>query len=143
MNLPSYLSGAIFTKAYRVLRNHVIICLARYELTPTTWSLLGIVVTAQDGIRLKEVASKLGVKAPLVTMMAHGLIERELITRIPHPIDKRAKLLVMTQKGKRFVKAVENELSTELSYLLRGLTEDDLDTYKRVLDTIISNGSEL
>ena len=142
MNVPTYLSGTVFMKSYRILRGQVVQALAKYGLTPTSWSLLGIVVSSPDGIRLKEVASRLGVKAPLVTMITHSLIERALVERMPHHLDKRAKLLVITTKGRRFIKTVEQDLGGELAFLLRGLSAEDMATYKRVLDTIIRNGSE-
>ena len=140
MTIQSYISGTIYVTAYRTLRGRIAACLQRFELTPTTWSLLGIVMQARDGIRLNEVARILGVKAPLVTMLANELIDRGIINRIPHHIDKRAKLLVMTAKGKKFVASVEREMDNELKYLLDGVTELELRAYKKVLDTIIKNG---
>ena len=140
MNLPSYVSGTIYVKANRTLRMRITACLQRHDLTPTTWSLLGIVLSSPDGVRLNKVASLLNVKAPLVTMLAHGLIRQGLINRIPHHLDKRAKLLVMTPKGKNYMKTVEAEMNQELAQLLKGVTQHDLDSYKKVLDTIIQNG---
>lgn len=142
MNIPSYVSGTIYVAAYRTLRGRIAACLQRYSLTPTTWSLLGVVIEARDGIRLNEVARVLGVKAPLVTMLANELIDRGIINRIPHHIDKRAKLLVITSKGKKFIAAVERDMEKELKYLLNGVTEDELAAYKKVLDTIVANGEQ-
>ena len=143
MNIPSYVSGTIYVTAYRTLRGRIAACLQRYELTPTIWSMLGIVMQARDGVRLNEVARILDVKAPLVTMIANDLIDRGIIRRIPHHIDKRAKLLVMTPKGKTFVKNVEKDMEKELNYLLHGVTEAELKAYKKVLDTIIANGENV
>jgi MarR family transcriptional regulator, transcriptional regulator for hemolysin len=141
MNLPSYISGSIFIKANRILRNEVYACLDVYSLTATAWSLLGIVSSEHDGIRLTSVAKRLGVKAPLITMMADDLIERDLVKRIPHHTDGRAKLLVITPAGKRFVTKLEAELSKMLIKLLDGVSEQDLAGYQKVLETIITNGS--
>lgn len=141
MNLPSYLSGAIFAKSHSVLRTTVRGCLRRHDLTPTAWSFLGAVLKASpDGIRMVALADRLGVKSPLITAMAHGLIERDLIKRIPHHTDHRAKLLVITPTGKRFIQLVEQDMEQSLTGLLAGLTEDDLEAYKKVLETIITNG---
>ena len=142
MNIPSYISGTVFMKAYRTLRQRVAGTLASHELTPTMWSLLGVVLHSRDGIRLSEVAHVLEVKAPLVTMLSHTLIERGYIKRLPHHIDKRAKLLVITPKGKTFMKTVENEINTALATLLEGVSENEMRAYKRVLDAIIENGQK-
>jgi MarR family transcriptional regulator for hemolysin len=138
-NLPSYLSGAVYMKSYRILRSNVVACLELYGLTPTSWVLLGVLAKETNGVRLAEIADALNVKAPLITMMAHDLSQRGLAKRIPHHSDKRAKLLVLTPHGKQFMKKVEAEMDKTLTGLLTGLNDQDLQTYKKVLDTIIAN----
>ena len=141
MNIPTYLSGTLQVKAYRILRSHVYNCLSEYDLNPSHWSLLGIVVQADDGVRLAKVAELLGFKAPLITLMANELIDRNLIKRIPHHSDARAKLLVITPEGKHFVAKVEQTLNAQLRILLKGLSMEDMATYHKVLVTIIENDS--
>lgn len=139
MHIPTYLTGAMFTKSHKALRDAVTRGLGRHSLSPAAWSFLGAVAQAPNGIRLVELAARLGVKAPFVTALAHDLVDRELIERAQHQFDKRAKLLVLTRKGKQFVAEVETDVVAELKALLTGLTEDDLVTYQRVLETIITN----
>jgi DNA-binding MarR family transcriptional regulator len=141
MNIPSYLSGAVFMQAYRILRMQVVNCLNEFDLTPTSWVLLGLLEQSPDGMRLSHIAKRLNVKAPLVTNMAHRLLEEGLINRIPHHTDKRAKLLVLTSKGKQFMAQVEKQMEGTLSALLNGVSEQDLVSYKKVLDAIILNSN--
>lgn len=141
IDLPTYLTGTIFTKAYRVIRTHVGVCLDQYGLTPTAWSLLGLILQERDGISLADSAAQLGVKASLISVLSQNLVDRQLVERIPHQTDKRTKLLVLTSQGERFVSSVERQLQRELSYLLRGVLPNDLAAYKRVLETIIQNGT--
>lgn len=142
MNIPSYVSGAIFAKAHSILRQVVRGCLNQHDLTPTAWAILGAVLQASpDGIRPASVSDRLGVKAPLVTALTNDLIERRLLRRIPHHTDGRAKLLVITPVGKRFVSQVESDMTASLSALLQGLAPQDLKGYQRVLEAIIKNGS--
>lgn len=140
MNIPTYLSGQIQSKAYRVLRIHVTDSLAQYDLNPTQWSLLGVVFEARDGIRLAKVAHILGVKAPLITNMAKELIRRGLIKKVDHHSDARAKLLVIELKGKLVIERVEAALRQELGSLLKGVSQEDLNSYQKVLEAIIKNG---
>jgi DNA-binding MarR family transcriptional regulator len=67
------------------------------------------------------------------------LVERGLVERAQHQFDKRAKLLVLTRKGKQFVAEVEMDVESELKALLIGLTDSDLAAYQKVLDTIVAN----
>lgn len=139
MHIPTYLTGAIFAKSSKALREAVTRGLGKHGLSPTAWSLLGAVASSPNGIRLVELAERLGVKAPFVTALAHDLVDRGLIERAQHQFDKRAKLLVLTRKGKQFVADVESDVEAELSVLLAGLTEADLRAYQKVLETIIAN----
>jgi DNA-binding MarR family transcriptional regulator len=143
MNLPTYLTGTIQTQAYRLLREQVYAILGQYELTPTYWSMLGIILEARDGVRQAEIARALGVKAPLITIMARELQQRGLIQSVQNQFDSRAKLLALTPEGKKYMKTVETALHKRLNQLLVGLTENDLVTYHKVLTTIITNNSVL
>lgn len=139
MNIPSYRSSILLTRAYRVLRSRVYLCLEEYDLNPTQWSLIGTVYEAKDGVRLSQVADSLGVKAPLVTLLVDKLVERDILKRIPNQVDARAKLLVITPNGKSLFKTVESALNKALMPLLGDLSEQDLLTYQKVLEVIIKN----
>lgn len=143
MNLPTYITGTIQSKAYRLLREHISTVLAQYELTPTHWAMLGIIMQARDGVRQVEIASSLHVKAPLVTTMVQQMHRLGIIQSVQNQFDARAKLLAVTPAGKKFMKIVETDLHKTLVQLLAGLTESDLISYHKVLTTIVSNDTAL
>lgn len=143
MNTSTYITGTIQTKAYRILREHVYIVLAEYDLTPTYWSMLGIIAEARNGVRQVEIAQALGVKAPLITTMARTLKKKGLILRAPNQFDSRANLLALSVTGKKFIHTVETKLYNHLEELLHGLSKDDLETYFKVLTTIIDNDKKI
>ena len=136
---PTYVAGALFMKAHRLLRQHVADCLHRYDLIATTWTMLGTIEAASNSIRSSELAAQLNVKPPLITIMADELIDRGLISRITHPIDKRAKLLSVTPTGKKFIKKVEQDMQVCLDHLINGASNPDLKIFQNVLETIITN----
>lgn len=139
MNLPTYMSGVLFTKAHRLVRVRVYEVLDNHDFNPTYWSILGATMQAPEGIRLANVASMLGVKAPVVTTEAGELIDRGLIRRIPHHSDGRAKLLVITPKGKKLAAIIERELNTQVGRLLQGLTSSEIGAFQKTLQAIIDN----
>lgn len=143
MHLPTYISGTIQTKAYRILREHVYDVLRAYGITPSHWAMLGIILQARDGVRQTDIATFMHVKAPLITSMAHTLQKHGYIQIIRAQIDARAKLLAMTPQGKKFVKLVEVTLNEKLVQLVDGLSETDLSIYHKVLRTIIQNDTLL
>jgi DNA-binding MarR family transcriptional regulator len=133
------MSGLLFTKAHRLVRERIYNLLELYELTPTLWSLLSMIQRSEEGIRSSTLAKELGVQPPMVTMMADTLIELGLIRRLPHHTDGRVKLLTTTPKGKRLAKEIENKLSGEIGYLMSGLTAQEIMVFQKVLTTIITN----
>jgi DNA-binding MarR family transcriptional regulator len=143
MQLPTYIIGTVQTKAYRLLREHVYSVLTQFDLTPTYWSMLGIITQAQDGIRHTEIARAMHVKPPLITIMARQLEEQGIIQKVQNQFDGRAKLLAVTPKGKSLIKMVEADLHKTLDELLLGLDEQELVTYHKVLTTIIANDERL
>ena len=142
MNSPSYLSGALFMKAYRLLRANVTGCLNEFDINPTSWVMLGIIREARDGIRLIEVADTMNVKAPLVTTLVQDLVAKNLIELFPHGSDKRVKLLMVTQNGKQFIKKVETSMDLSLRKVLQGVHAEELAAFKTVLEAIVSNSNE-
>jgi MarR family transcriptional regulator for hemolysin len=143
MELPTYLSGTIQIKAYRILRAYVYDVLSEHAMTPTHWSMLGIILQAKDGVRQVEIAKTLVVKPPLITVMVRDLQQRGIVTSVQNQFDARAKLLAVTPEGKKLIRIIENELNHVLSQLLRGLSEDDLEAYHKVLVTIADNDRRL
>jgi MarR family transcriptional regulator for hemolysin len=142
MELPTYASGLLFTKAHRAVRARIYDVLEKYDLNPSYWSILGTTMQAPEGIRLASVASVLAIKAPMVTVMADDLIDKGLIKRIPHHTDGRAKLLVITPKGKKLAEVIELDLNLEIRNLLAGLTDPEVAAFRRALQTIIENDSK-
>lgn len=142
MNIPSYLSGALFMKAYRLLRGNVTVCLNTFDINPTGWVILGLIREAKDGVRLVEVANSMNVKAPLVTTLVQDLIAKDLIELLPHRTDKRVKLLLLTNEGKIFMKKVESAMEKSLSGILAGVTTEDLSGFETVLEAIVKNSTD-
>ena len=142
MNIPTYLSGALFMKAYRLLRFNVTTCLNNFNINPTSWVLLGIIRETKDGIRLAEAAHIMNVKAPLVTTLVQDLIAKDLIELLPHHTDKRVKLLLLTPTGKIFIKKVEAALEKSLRDILAGTTDTELAAFETVLEAIVRNSTD-
>jgi DNA-binding MarR family transcriptional regulator len=129
-------------RAYRVLRETVTALLEEFSLDPRIWSILNLVSEFPEGIRYSEVAERLGVQSPLITMRSKELISSNLIIIIRHKDDFRSKFLKITPNGKKLVKKTNDKLEQKLNLLLTGLDEAELNTYFKVLKIIISNGGQ-
>lgn len=142
MTIPTYKSGILQVKAYRILQLHVSQTLEKFGINPTEWSILGLIYTQTDGIRFSSIADILQVERPLITMLVNGLESKGLVERHAHPKDKRAKLLFLTKKGATLVPQIEQKLREVLYKLLAGVSQDDLEAYRRVLEAIIANNQK-
>lgn len=139
MNLPTYKSGLLQVKAYRILQLRVTNTLAKFGLSTNEWAILGYLSENKDGKRLSEFASLLQVEAPFITALSETLEKKKLVVRHPHPQDKRAKLLFLTTAGRSLVPQVESSIREKLSNLLQGVSAEELRSYQKVLEAIISN----
>lgn len=72
--------------------------LAPLNLTPVTFSLLSLVAD-NPGITARQLCGSLGILPPNIVALLAGLVERGLITRLPHTSDKRAQSLHPTDAG--------------------------------------------
>lgn len=139
MTSGAYNSGMLFTQAHRLVRAQVSTVLEKHQLSFIHWSILSIVLASDEGIRLTNVAAALGVKAPLITLESNRLITLGLINRVAHHSDGRAKLLVMTAKGKKLAVTISDELETLVGTLMQGLSKTEIQSFEKTLKTIIQN----
>lgn len=139
MTKSAYESGVLFTQAHRLVRQRIVDVLANHNISFGQWSILTVVANAQDGIRLSNVAARLNVKAPLITMESKSLIDEGLVMLLPHHSDSRAKLLVITPTSKKLLGTVESELNQQIEQLMTGLTPVEIQTFQKILITIIGN----
>ncbi len=142
MSVPTYKSSLYQVKANRILRDIATKALAPFFLTPTEWAILGQLSENKGGMRLSEMAGVLGVEAPLVTIVIEHLLKKELVEKLPHPRDKRAKLLFLTRKGQDLLPHVEVVLDKKLRQVLVGITEEEVAHFFKVLEMIVKNGSK-
>lgn len=135
----AYNSGLVQGKAYRVLTAHIANVLLPYNLSIPEWKLLGQL--ADHGtLKLAKLAELLGVEAPLVTSLVDSLEKKGLVKRTNDPQDKRAKLLEGTRKANTMLEDIEPKMKAKIRLLLHGTSDDDINTYHRVLNTIVENG---
>ncbi len=138
-NQPTYFSGILQVKAYRILQHSVSKEVKKFGLNPTQWFILGQIKEARK-VRAADIASQLIVEAPLITSLTDDLVSKGLIDKVLDLTDKRVKLLQLTEKGEDLIPKIEARLQANLKNLLAGTTHSDLKAYHRVLKIIVKNG---
>lgn len=75
---------------------------AQEGMTPARLHLLWE-LAAEGRAQPNLLASRLGVAARTVTGLVDGLVESGHVSRVPHPDDRRSTLVVLTNRGDRFI----------------------------------------
>jgi DNA-binding MarR family transcriptional regulator len=84
---------------------------------------------------LRALADELAADPPYVTLMVDDLEERGLVHRLPHPEDRRAKLVKLTAAG-RASAARADAILDEPPAALRDIPDEDLAALLRVLERL-------
>lgn len=93
------------------------------ELTYQQYNVLRLIDTTGPQPQA-EVARRLMVSAPVVTRLAAGLADADLVERRPDAKDRRAVLLALTPKGRRRARAMRRDLLEAARELLEPIAEE-------------------
>ena len=138
-HLNAYSSGLLQGKAYRILNMHLTEALLPFGLTIPEWKLLGQLYDHGD-MRLAEIAERLNVEAPIVTLLIDTLEKKMFVTKTNDKNDRRVKNITATAKGTKIIPDIEKVVKTTMAELLTGVSRSDLLGYIRVLEAIVDNG---
>jgi DNA-binding MarR family transcriptional regulator len=89
---------------------------------------------ARRPMTMGELADMLEIDRPNVTAVVDDLETRGLVRRMPHPTDRRAKLVEATRKGMTLASRAEDILGTPPA-TLASLPKSDLETLREILVT--------
>jgi len=91
---------------------------------------------ASQSYTLRALAQRLSADPPYVTLMVDDLEERGLVRRMPHPDDRRAKLVELTASGRTAAARADAILDEPPAELLH-VPAEDLATVLRVLERLV------
>lgn len=109
--------------------------LEKYNLTPKQFSLLAF-LWKQDGLSQVELSDKCQIDRTTVGGLLDRLESQSYVKRLPHPEDRRAYLICLTDTGKALQ---ENLLAIawEVSNVFAAkLSADEIETLKRILSKL-------
>jgi DNA-binding MarR family transcriptional regulator len=107
------------------------------EALGLSWTrVLALRQLATQSHTLRALAQRLSADPPYVTLMVDDLEERGLVQRMPHPQDRRAKLVQLTAAG-RVAAARADAILDEPPAELRHVPTEDLAAVLRVLERLV------
>ena len=87
---------------------------------------------AREPLSMREFAATMGIEAPNATVVVDDLEAAGLVRRMPHPTDRRAKLVEATPKGKALARQANEILATPPPGL-SALADEELETLRALL----------
>lgn len=130
------------------LRRHWGAQLAPHGLSPHYYRALAAIAYAQlrgggddgsdvAGMMLRDIAERLRIAPRSATEVVDGLEERGWAQRVPHPRDRRATLVVITEAGQQLFEQMRTERQQASEDFFAVLTDADQQELARLLDVLI------
>ena len=112
--------------------------IAALDLTPARTHLLWEL--GQRGpVTQRVLAEALKVTPRAVTGLVDALVETGLVTREPHPADRRATLVTFTPEGKRLIDQLRRDHRVLARALFRSMPRREFDRFGRGLADVITS----
>ena len=103
--------------------------------TPQLKALL--LISEEEGIRMRELARKLGGSFSNATVLVDRLVDRGFVERLAEPQDRRVVLVRTTGKGRRLIERLASSWRTLSAPLLETLATEDLATVRNALRVLL------
>lgn len=94
--------GFLISMARQFIHRGFVQRFAEVDLTPNLYSILAL-LEANGASRLSDVGSALGILQTNLVKRVDDLVDRGYVSREADPVDRRAKALVLTQRGRELL----------------------------------------
>ncbi|WP_134699420.1 MarR family winged helix-turn-helix transcriptional regulator [Ammoniphilus sp. YIM 78166] len=130
--------GIVIHQTDLTLTNYVKAKLAPFNLAPEQ-NLIMMLLWEQDGLNQNEIAEQLNKDKTNIARMLYNLEEKGFIQRMASEHDRRSLRVYLTETGKE-LRASIMPIAEEFNDLVcKGISEEDLLVFKRVLSKICDN----
>lgn len=127
--------GFLLSKGYQrswaLLREEIEI----YDLTPPQFGLLAF-LWQQDGLTQVELSEKGQIDRTTIGGLIDRLEKSGLVERRPHPLDRRAYKIHLTERGKAMEKPLSECAGRALAKLTNGLSGQEIGELTRMLEIL-------
>lgn len=72
-----------------------------------SWFLVGYMLSKNEGMTMTEMANALGISPPAISQVSVEMVKKGIVVLDTDITDRRRKIMTLTPKGKRIVKALE------------------------------------
>ena len=112
--------------------------LESYGVTRVNWIAI-YYIGDNDGISQRELANKMDVNESSIARLLDRMEKEELTVRKKDPHDRRTARVYLTEKGEKLRVSLIPLAEEFQNDVTRGLSSDELETFKKVLDKMVDN----
>lgn len=94
-----------------------------------------------SGMKQQDIADELHISKSTLSEMINKLAEDGCLERTADPSDRRATIIVLTEKGRKRAEEVIEERAGMMDFMFRNLTEDEKEELIRLLDKLLGDES--
>lgn len=109
-----------------------------YTIKPAYLGVL-LALWDEDGLKANELGRRAGLEPSTMTGLLDRMERDRLLKREPDPLDRRAQRIHLTQEGFAARTPATKAVATTLEKIFCNIPEQDIETTKRVLHTILIN----
>ncbi|RXZ78617.1 MarR family transcriptional regulator [Paenibacillaceae bacterium] len=141
MELEKYI-GVNVQRAALKLNNYYQKVVNPFDITVDQWEIL-VVLWETEGITQKELAERLHKDQTNVARMLFKLEKKSFIYRVTHETDRRSLRVYLTPKGMEIKEAILAPSIEAYQKTINGLSEKEVETFRRVLSVMYNNVKDL
>ncbi|WP_028547150.1 MarR family winged helix-turn-helix transcriptional regulator [Paenibacillus taiwanensis] len=141
MELEKYI-GVIVHRADLKLNNYYQKVVNPFDITVDQWEIL-VVLWEHEGITQKELAERLTKDQTNIARMLFKLEKKSFIYRVTHETDRRSLRVYLTDKGRDVKEEILAPSIEAYQKTIEGLTEEEVETFRRILSVMYNNVKDL
>lgn len=113
------------------------------EFGLTSMQALTLLVTSNDSKPMNSFCKMYDCDASNITGIIDGLEEKKLVSRQPHPKDRRIKIIRLEKAGLQMQKAITKRLAQQSGLLFSGLTSTEVQQLAKLITKIATHSTIL
>lgn len=125
----------LLTQAGLTVSQHFQESLVPYGLTPVQCGILNCLYK-QDGLGIKVLCESMSINSSTMTGIIDRMEDAGLVERRPDPVDRRALVVYLTEKGWSFEAITEKMIIETNEFALRGFSQAKISALKEMLKDI-------
>lgn len=141
MELEKYI-GVVVHRADLKLNNYYQKVVNPFDITVDQWEIL-VVLWEKEGITQKELAERLFKDQTNIARMLFKLEKKGFIYRVTHETDRRSLRVYLTSKGRDIKEEILGPSIEAYQKTIQGLSEEEVETFRRILSVMYNNVKDL